>query len=259
MITSLQNKIVKQVISLQNKKNREKLGLFVIENEKFICEISKKSIIKYLIFSEAYFLKNKIPFSIKNVEYYIVSNNIFNKISETINPQGVLAVCYIKDYKFDYSSIKGDEFFVMLDCVMEPGNLGTIIRTADAFGADAVFLLKGCVDLYNSKVLRSTAGSIFNIPIIQNCDVKITLNNLKQKNIKIISTYLNASKQPSKINFKQGCCIVIGNEANGVSLDAVEMSDYLVKIPILGKAESLNASIAAAIIFYEVTSQRINL
>ena len=129
--------------------------------------------------------------------------------------------------------------------------MGTIIRTADAAGVDAIINLKGCVDIYNPKVIRSTMGSIFDMNIIQ-ATQDDTIRVLKDKGFEIVSSYLNTDNYYNNVNYKDKVALVIGNEANGINDNLIKSSDTLVKIPIYGKAESLNAAISSAILMYEI-------
>ena len=155
IIESNQNKIIKEVNSLKAKKERDKTGLFILEGKRLVDEIPNSWEIKYLLKAESY--SEDINF--ENV--YTVKDSLFEKISETVNPQGILAVCHIKEFDVTNVDYSNSPFFVVLENVTDPGNMGTLIRTADAAGADGIFLSKGCVDIYNPKVIRATMGSIF--------------------------------------------------------------------------------------------------
>lgn len=257
MISSTKNNIIKQIIKLKTKKEREKTGLFIIEGERFINLIPKNTKIEYYVFSESYANKNNVFENFKNAKIYIVLDDIFKKISETISPQGAMAICNIKKDSFKNLDIKEDSFFVILDRITDPGNLGTIIRSADALGVSGLILSKGCVDLYNDKTLRSTMGSLFNIPIIENCEIDDILEILKKEDFNIICTHLKGTKTPFEINFFGKIALIIGNEANGVLDKYVKSSNEIIKIPMVGKAESMNVSIASSIIFYEALSQKL--
>ncbi len=140
---------------------------------------------------------------------------------------------------------------MILDRIQDPGNMGTIIRTADSAGVEAIIALKGCVDIYNPKVIRSTMGSIFDMNII-NASQDETVDMLKSLDFNIVSSYLNTDNFYDKIDYGSKVALVIGNEANGINEELVSKSDILVKIPIYGKAESLNAAISSAILMYEI-------
>lgn len=257
MITSEKNQLIKDVIKLKQKKEREKTGKFYVEGQRIIDEIPSTIKIDKYIFSKTFYenIDTKKYSSHQNI---IIEDSLFKKISDTINPQGIMAICEIPKININNIKIKENSFFVILDRISDPGNMGTIIRTAEALGADAIFLSKGCVDLYNDKVLRATMGSIFHLPIIENNDLDYLIDFFKIKKINIISTYLEGGKPPYEINMKKSIAILIGNEANGVLEKYKQKSDYLVKIPMVGKVESMNASISSAIVFYEVLSQRLN-
>lgn len=256
MITSEKNQLIKDVIKLKQKKEREKTGKFYVEGQRIIDEIPSNIKIDKYIFSKTFY-ENIDTKKYEKHQNIVIEDNLFKKISDTINPQGIMAICEIPKIDINNIKIKENNFFVILDRISDPGNMGTIIRTAEALGADAIFLSKGCVDLYNDKVLRATMGSIFHLPIIENNDLDYLIDFLKTKKIDIICTYLEGGKPPYEINMKKSIAILIGNEANGVLEKYKEKSDYLVKIPMMGKVESMNASISSAIVFYEVLSQRL--
>lgn len=257
MITSDKNKIIKDILKLKQKKQRDITGNFYIEGERIIDEIPSNIEIKKYIFSEKFYkdLNNKEKY--KKIDNIIVSDSVFKKISDTINPQGIMAICSMPKNNINSIKIKENKVFVILDRICDPGNMGTIIRTAEALGIDSIFLSKGCVDLYNPKVIRATMGAIFHIPIIQDCDISYLITHLKSNNVNIVCTHLDGDKAPYNIDFKKSTAILIGNEANGVLDQYKNEADELVKIPMVGKVESMNASISSAIIFYEVLSQRL--
>ena len=146
---------------------------------------------------------------------------------------------------------------VVLENVTDPGNMGTLIRTADAAGADGIFLSKGCVDIYNPKVIRATMGSIFHLPIYRNLNLMDLMEDFKNNNVKTLAAHLKGTSTPYKVDMTTACAVIIGNEANGLSDEISEMASDLVKIPMPGKAESMNAGIAGGILIYEAVRQRI--
>lgn len=254
MILLTNNKFVKQAIKLKNKKERDKTGLAIIEGERFIEQIKDNAEIVFYIFSKTFYSKIN---NIKDYKkFYIVEDNIFKKISDTVTPQGIAAICKPKKFLFKDINIKNDSLILTLDRITDPGNLGTIIRTACALGACAIILSKGCVDLYNPKVLRSSAGALFSIPILTNCDLIEIFDNLKSLNFNIFCSHLNAQKDCYNINFLSKTAIIIGNEANGVLDKYVSLCDDIIKIPMCMDIESINASIATSIILYEVLRQK---
>lgn len=251
IIESNQNKIIKEVNSLKAKKERDKTGLFILEGKRLVDEIPNSWEIKYLLKAESY--SEDINF--ENV--YTVKDSLFEKISETVNPQGILAVCHIKEFDVTNVDYSNSPFLVVLENVTDPGNMGTLIRTADAAGADGIFLSKGCVDIYNPKVIRATMGSIFHLPIYRNLNLMDLMEDFKNNNVKTLAAHLKGTSTPYKVDMTTACAVIIGNEANGLSDEISEMASDLVKIPMPGKAESMNAGIAGGILIYEAVRQRI--
>jgi TrmH family RNA methyltransferase len=257
IITSNQNLLIKEIKALEIRKNREDKGLFIAEGLRFVEEaIKENALIDKIVVSNA-FLESKsgsdIMGNIHNigVSFLLVSDKIFKEISDTQSPQGILAVIRKKDAAL-LETINGNNKIVMLESLQDPGNMGTIIRTADAAGMTGIILSKGCVDVYNRKVLRSTMGSIFHLPIHQTHDFISTINQLKAKGIKVYAAHLDGSIDYYYMDDCQNTAIIIGNEANGISDEAAKAADCLVRIPMSGKSESLNASVAAGILMYEV-------
>lgn len=258
IIKSNQNKIVKQLSALKQKKERDKTSLFILEGERLVKEVPTSWKISYYAISESYSKMISTTELQSKGEVFILSDDIFNKISDTVNPQGILAVCRQKQFDLSETTKKEKPFIVMLENVTDPGNAGTIIRTADAAGADCVIMSKGCVDLYNPKVIRSTMGSIFHLPIITNADFSFLLDEFKKDGITSFAAHLKGKKTLYEADFKASCAILIGNEANGLTEEISSKADLLLKIPMLGKAESMNASVAGAIMIYEALRQRLS-
>ena len=251
-IDSIHNKVIKEINALKNKKDREKRGLFILEGDRLISEINENWQIEYVVVSKSY--DGNIE---KYNKVYIVSEDMFSRISETVTPQGIMAVCHINNFDETKIEHKENPFYIILENVMDPGNMGTIIRTADASGADGIFLSKGCVDIYNPKVIRATMGSIFHLPIYRNVNVVDVVKDFNSRNITTLAAHLKGDKTPYNVNMKKGCAVIIGNEANGLSDELSNNATCLVKIPMLGKAESMNAGIAAGILIYEAVRQRL--
>lgn len=258
IIESSKNNLVKRLISLKQKKFRQKYKLFLIEGIKSVNEIPDNWNVELYVVSESFVQKysKKIEQLKLKTKVYTVIDTIFKSISDTDTPQGILAVCNQKLYNVS-DTICNNPFIIIADNLQNPGNLGTIIRTADAAGATGVLLSQNTVDLYNPKTLRATMGSIFHIPIVQNVDVQKVISDLKANNITVISSDLKANIMPYSINLKKSIALIVGNEANGVSENILNEADILVKIPLIGKAESLNVSIASSILLYEVVRQRL--
>ena len=236
-IKSLSNSQIKRVVSLHNKKYRDEYKEFFIEGEKTIKEAIKSN----QKIKNIYYCPKMIDYKL-DIPGIEVTEEVIKKITDVTTSQGIVAVCETPQY-LDFKKDR----ILFLDRVQDPGNVGTIIRTADAFGFDAVFLSKGCADVYSPKVVRSTMGSIFHLPIIQN----VTVEELKTIGNKIYSSTLETNNFLDKIEILPKFTLVIGNEGNGISEEIKNITDKFVKINMQGNAESLNASIAAGILMYE--------
>lgn len=257
-ITSKENKLVKMIKSLNHKKYREIEGKYFIEGIKIISEAIKQNIpLRDVIvcpeilnivrggeeFSET-LIKNGLT-----INY--IPENIFKEMCLTQTPQGVLAVISKKENDLNDIAFKTNGFYIVLDGIQDPGNLGTIIRTADAAGADAVILSEGCTDAYSPKVLRSTMGSVFRVNIYENINLEDALKKMKERGIKILVSSLNAEKYYFDEDFGNGTALVIGSEAHGARIIVQDLADSLIKIPMNEQLDSLNASVAAGILVYE--------
>lgn len=254
LIESIQNKLIKQIKALQLRKNREKEGLFIVEGVRFVNEIPQNDISYYAV-SDTFQKTNDISIYQKRAQVFICSDTVFHTISDTEHTQGILAICHKRELSEFQLHTNG--LYILVEEIQDPGNLGTIIRTAAACNADAIFLSKGCVDLYNPKTLRSTMGSLFHLPIIQNADLSKYIDDMKQKNITVFAAHLKASEYYYNMDFKNGCAFLIGNEGKGISDALAQKCTQLIKIPMIGKAESLNASIAAGVLLYEAVRQKL--
>lgn len=257
MISSKDNEKVKYTKSLLKTKNRNKENKFIIEGYRILTLAIECNVDLDYVFINEDFEKKKEHLDFinilnnKNVKIYKTTNKIFGELIDTENTQGILAVVGFKNRDIDNNIKNSHKFVLILDRIQDPGNMGTIIRTADAAGVDAIINLKGCVDIYNPKVIRSTMGSIFDMNIIH-ATQEDTLRVLKNNNFEIVSSFLNTENYYNEVNYKDKVALVIGNEANGVNDELIKESDTLVKIPIYGNAESLNAAISSAILMYEI-------
>lgn len=193
-------------------------------------------------------------YEIAKYDCIYVNNSVFKYITDVLNPQGILAVVEKKSKTnmIDYNQ----DIILVLDGIQDPGNIGTILRTVDSIGLKQIILSDKCADIYNPKVVRSTMGAIFRVNAIESNDLIETLNEIKKNNFEIVSTDLKTEHNIYDIDYKN-IAIVIGNEANGVSEEILKISDKKIKIPMLGKTESLNASVATGIILYEYVRRKI--
>jgi len=261
LLTSAQNPLIKEVKALKDKKAREDMKLFFIEGTRFVEEALKENVEIVRIFFSEQLLHNSsgeriyTQASSLKIDMFSVSDKLFKEISDTENPQGILAVIKIKPNNME-DVLKDNSFIVILDSIQDPGNVGTLIRTADAAGATGIIMSKGCVDLYNPKVLRSTMGSVFHIPVCFSDNLVDTLEALKARGIKVYASHLKGSRNYFDADMGYNTAIIVGNEAKGISDEVASHADVLVRIPMPGKAESLNASVAGSLLMYESVRQR---
>ncbi|GFI61499.1 23S rRNA (uridine(2479)-2'-O)-methyltransferase [Clostridiales bacterium] len=255
MIESSHNKIIKEIKALGDKKNRDESGLFIVDGFRFVSEIPDTTEIRRMIFSESFAARNDISAYMKRADCHVVGDSLFSSLSDTKSPQGIMAVCRKMSHSLD-KIVKRNGFYIIAEEINDPGNLGTIIRTAHAAGINGVLISEGCVDLYNPKVLRSTMGSIFKVPIIVNADLQQAVDIIRMNGIKIYAAHLKGEKNYYELYLKNGGAFMLGNEARGLSQKASNMCDSLVRIPMPGGAESLNAAVAASILIYETVRQR---
>lgn len=258
-LSKRQQRLIKTVI--QSKTARIKNSCFIVEGLKNVEEALDSDFdIGFIVLSDAFleshnvFLE-KLKRKVSQDKLHKVSHKTFIELTDTVTPQGILAVINFKDMEID-NILKENFLIIALDRIQDPGNMGTIIRTADAAGADGIVVGKGCVDIYNPKVVRSTMGSLFHIPIVQTDDLCKTLVELKQRGGKVVTTHLSAKKAYYNVNFKTSTVIVMGSEAEGVSQEISILSDELIKISMPGQAESLNVAVAHGIIVFEAVRQR---
>lgn len=248
-ITSTSNETIKYFISLNDKKTRMNAKRFIVEGYHLVNEASKTNLLEAIISTDEKELKK-----INNVKRYLVNDAIINKIATTKNPQNILGIVKMLDHNITnlVPIIKENKTkLIMLDDVNDPGNLGTIIRTAAGLGYDGIIMSPNTVDLYNEKVIRSTQGVMFKIPIIK-ANLQEVIKLLKKEKVFCIGTALTNAKDVKHITKKDKFAICLGNEAKGISKEVLDNMDENVKIAMNNDVESLNVSIAAGIIMYEM-------
>ena len=258
-ILSKDNKLIKHLRKLKEKKYRDEYNEFIVEGLKLVKEALQENVdVKQIIICEGCdtgLIESHLKYEMAKFDFIYVPENIFKLISDVENPQGVLAVI---GKQADESEINlNEDVIVALDNIQDPGNLGTILRTVDSVGLKQILVSKGTADPYNPKVVRSTMGAIFRVKVIECESLKETLKDLQSKKYKVMCTSLEAKKTIYKVNYNKKI-IVIGNEANGVSKDIQHLADEKVIIPMLGKTESLNASVATGVILYEYVRQKLS-
>lgn len=259
MISSTSNGQIKNIIQLQKKpKSRMEQGAFVIEGIKMFEESLEYGIIIKAYVMESFYeeMNTKTPEYFQNFSYEVVTNAVFKEISETLTPQGILAIVKMPTYSLDSILSKEDANLILLEDIRDPGNLGTIVRTAEGAGFTGIILSKSSVDMYNPKVIRSTMGAIYRMPFVYTEDFLAAINQVKASNIPIYAAHLLGESYYDEIQYEKKCAILIGNEANGLTDACAQKASQYVKIPMAGKVESLNAAIAASIFMYEIYRQK---
>lgn len=257
-IQSKDNLLIKDIKKLKEKKYRNEGSKFLIEGFRFVCEALESDFEVPLVFISEnakdrwnnFNVKSKLQ---KDTKVYSVTEQILKSISSTDNPQGIVAVVNNKSI-----SLENEQgFYILVDKVQDPGNMGTIVRTAHAAGALGVLITKGTVDTYNEKTLRSTMGSIFHIPIIQDDNLE-QVQFLRSKGFKLVVSSLDTESNFYDVDLKGKTIIAVGNEGSGISKEISDVSDIKIKIPMPGGAESLNVSVAASIMMFEVVRQNLS-
>lgn len=254
-ITSPQNHVIKNIKELQKKKSaRKKERLFIVEGIRAVKEIPSQANIKYVLTTpdvDIATLMNLNPHT-----WIEVSQEVYKSMSETQSPQGAMAVVTMPDQLLEEQVIEEGNY-LLLENVQDPGNLGTIIRTAHAFGFKGVFITKGSVDVYSPKVVRSTMSSLFYVPLVIDYTIEEYIHTFKQAGVSLYAAALTDQAKPIySLPFDEKKAIIIGNEGNGVSEEVLAATDYTMIIPMPGGAESLNASVATAICMYEITKPK---
>lgn len=271
MITSATNSKIKHISALiSSKKERTKTGTFIIEGTKAFLEAPVADIKEVYIsesFDERLYGGDEYKLSgvihdlflkLKETGYEIVTDALFKKMSDTVTPQGIL--CVVKIHERNLTNILDDYEgkdvkVIALEGLQDPGNMGTIVRTAEAAGVNFILAGVNTVDIYSSKVVRSTMGSIFRVPVIYTDNLYNDIKTIKSRNVKVYAAHLNSSLSYIEADYSKRSMILIGNEGRGLTKEATDMADTLVKIPMKGKVESLNAAVAAAILMFEIDRQ----
>ena len=253
-ITSKDNETIKYIKKLKEKKYRDQYNEFIVEGIKMIEEaIQENAQIKSIIICDDCKtqgnLSSELMYEIAKMNCIYVSEKVFSSITDVTNPQGIMAIIQKpeNDEKIiDYNS----QIYLILDNIQDPGNMGTILRTADSLNIKQIIVSKGSADIYNPKVVRSTMGAIFRVKSIETENLVKTIKELKKHKITVYATDLKTDKSIYDVNYNKSA-IIIGNEANGVSDDILKEANERIKIPMIGKTESLNAAVATSVILYQ--------
>ncbi len=273
MITSTGNAQVKELVRLMKKrKARDEAGVFLVEGPRMAGELLEdpewRGQIEKVWMSESYARRHesganageKATALPDGCRTELLSDAVFSHVSDTKTPQGILAVVRRREYSMQdvLGEDPGKALVAVLDNLQDPGNMGTIFRTAEAAGATGILMSSDCVDIYNPKVVRSTMGALLRMPFLCEDDLPAALEDLKKAGIRVYAAHLEGKEFYDREDYRRGTAFLIGNEGNGLREETARTADCMIRIPMEGKAESLNAAVAASILMYEASRQRRN-
>lgn len=254
LITSTSNLQAKQLAQLQKKaKERTAQDVFVVEGIKMYQEVPRDRLVQTYV-SESFYRRNEGLFG-EETSVTLLSDRVFESVSDTKTPQGIL--CLVRQYHYELKHLAGDcPLIMVLENLQDPGNLGTILRTAEGAGVTGVLLGGTCVDIYNPKVIRSTMGSVYRMPFCYTDDLQRDLQGLKQQGVTLYAAHLKGADAYDRQDYTQAAGFLIGNESRGLTEETAALADVYIKIPMCGQVESLNAAVASSILMYEANRQR---
>lgn len=254
MITSSSNQQMKNIALLNKKsKARREQGIFVAEGKKMFQEAPKEWIRKVYL-SET--LEKSHEISLDGIEYEVVEDRVFASVCDTRTPQGILSLVQIPTYTEEEVLGGKNPFLIVLEDLQDPGNVGTIIRTAEGAGVTGIIVSRKTADLFQPKTIRATMGSIYRMPYLEVEEPAACLSELAVRGIRTFAAHLQGKGSYRMQDYTGPSAILIGNEGNGLSDAMAAQADVLVRIPMEGKVESLNAAVASAVFMYEVHGQR---
>ncbi len=248
IITSRENKIFKLAKLLKTAKGRSEKGLFLIEGIRSVRDAIEKN-----ADMECILLKDGTALDFKaKCDVFTFAPKLFEGVCETVSPQGVMAICRMEKKELCDILASGKDCAIMCEALQDPGNIGSVIRTAHAADCGGVILTKGCCDLYNPKIIRATMTGIFSVPVVQNEASEHVIEYFKTNGYKIVAGALcETSVDFYEADLSGKVLIVIGNEGNGITDKTLSLCDSVVKIPMRSDAESLNAAVAGSVMIYE--------
>lgn len=256
MISTITNTQIKKILRLAEKaKFRNEQDCYIVEGIKMFTEIPEEELIDTYV-SEGFLKDGENRGILKDIRYEIIRDNVFKTFSDTVTPQGILAIVRQKHYVLGdlFDSDKGigasPKFYLILENIRDPGNLGTMVRTGEAAGISGIILNNGSANIYNPKAVRATMGSIFRVPFLYTDNLPETVGIMKKGGVRIYSAHLHGENMYQTLDYQHDSAFIIGNESTGVSGEMRDSSDKLIKIPMHGQVESLNAAVSAAIIMY---------
>lgn len=262
MITSVQNQQIRHIIALNKRaKYRREQQSYLVEGYKMFSELPAAEI-KAVYISERYLRQAEADgFGLPQTAYEVVSDKVFSQMSDTQNPQGILAIAAWKHYRLEEllhspENPAAKPLLMILENIQDPGNLGTILRAGEGAGITGVLMSRGTADIYNSKVIRATMGSLFRVPFLYTDTLSETVGALKASGIRMYAAHLRGQCAYDEADYVQGTAFMIGNEAAGLSEALSAQADCLVRIPMCGRVESLNAAIASSLLGFEAARQR---
>lgn len=263
MITSLSNSRVKNVTALNRKaKERKSQGKYVVEGIKMFLEAPEAEIEEIYVSESFEEGCGKNPHAasclkkLGRLSFETVSDEVFAKMSDTEAPQGILCVMKKREYSETDVLSGAAPLIMVLEDIQDPGNLGTILRTAEGAGVCGILLSTGCADIYNPKTIRSTMGSIYRVPFSYVSSISETAERMKAAGILLYAAHLQGSLSYTEPDYTRGSAFLIGNEGNGLRPETAALADCFIRIPMKGQVESLNAAMAAGILMYEAVRQR---
>lgn len=262
MITSYSNKSVKEVIQLNQKaKARNKQDIFVVEGAKMFAEAPVERISKvYLAQRAEAQLRSTYGERLNRLPVESVADDVFDKMCDTKTPQGIL--CLVRQFHYTIDTMlegvnsNKNKLFIVLEDIQDPGNLGTVFRTSEGAGVDGIIMSSRTVDVYNPKTIRSTMGSVYRVPFVYTDDLCGAIRTLKEHDISVYAAHLDGTKYYDEYDYRRGTAFLVGNEANGLKEETAGYADKMLKIPMEGSVESLNAAVASSILLYEAYRQR---
>ncbi len=262
MITSTSSSQVKHVISLLSKsKERKKNKEYVVEGIRMVSEIPADMLVKIYMSerfqdnNSEYVQKLTGKYGITATDIELVADNVFDRMSQTQTPQGIMAVVRMKDNSLS-DMLSGTPLLIMVENLQDPGNLGTILRMGEGAGVTGVIMSPDTVDIYNPKTIRSTMGSIFRVPFVYVQDFSEAVTQCQNAGVKVYAAHLEGSNTYLGEDYSKGTAFLIGNEGNGLTDRITRQADTLIRIPMQGEVESLNAAVACTILTYEAVRQR---
>ena len=258
-LTGLQNPVVKAAAELKQKKYRTQNGLYLAEGLRTAEEaVAYKTVetLFYVATDDDRTMRLLEDAAMQNIKLVCVNENVMKKIADTETPQGIIAVCKMRQPKLENLLASG-KMLLVLDRVGDPGNIGTMLRTADAAGIGGLVLLKGCADIYAPKTVRSSMGSLFHIPVLSGVSEQEFVSTAKKAGYDLLVTCLDGADNLYKADLSGRIAFVMGNEAGGVSETLLEKADKRVYIPMAGRAESLNVAMAAGIVMFEALRRKV--